>query len=199
MALEGIAALSLAGSIIQLVDFTVKIGELTKAFRDNCGELPSDLQRIETLVNDFVPIARRLQDASTTSTHVLLQEQTLVSLLSGCLREAQEFKLILDSFKTTSQSGWSSFLLSLKANRRAGKIRNIEKALESYKSAMTLRIAEASLARQYVHIAEAIWPPNLPQRIYCRVMESKSDDTKSGNPDYVGCVAAFRDKCQCVF
>jgi signal transduction histidine kinase len=199
MALEGIAALSLAGSIIQLVDFTVKIGELTKAFRDNCGELPSDLQRIENLVNDFVPIARRLQDASTTSTNVLLQEQTLVSLLSGCIREAQEFKLILDSFKTTSQTGWSSFLLSLKATRRAGKIRNIEKALESYKSAMTLRIAEASLARQYVHITEATWPPNLPQRIYCRVIKSKSDDTKSGIPKYVGCVAAFRDKCQCVF
>ncbi|KAL2047721.1 hypothetical protein N7G274_000763 [Stereocaulon virgatum] len=162
MALEGMAALSLAGSIIQLVDFALKIGELTKAFRDNCGELPSDLQRIENLVNDVVPIARRLQDASTTSTNVLLQEQTLVSLLSGCIREAQEFKLILDSFKTTSQTGWTSFLLSLKATRRAGKIRNIEKTLESYKSAMTLRIAEASLARQE-YTAE-LWNQNQTTR-----------------------------------
>ena len=148
MALEGLAALSLASNIAQLVDFSIKIGELTKSFRKNCGQLPKDLQRVENLVNDLVPIAERLQRASDTSTNVLLREQTLVSLLSRCVSEAQDFKSLLDSFKIASQTGWSSFILALKTTRNAGKIAKIEKALESYKSALTLRIAEASMAKQ---------------------------------------------------
>ena len=148
MALEGLAVLSLASNIAQLVDFSIKIGELTNSFRRNCGQLPKDLQRVEDLVSDIVPIAERLQDASQTSTDVLLQDQTLVSLLSRCISEAQDFKNLLDSFKTSSHTGWSSFMSALKTTRKAGKIDKIEKALESYKVALTLRIAEASLAKQ---------------------------------------------------
>ena len=148
MALEGLAALSLASNIAQLVDFSIKIGELTKSFRKNCGELPKDLQRVENLVSDLVPIAERLQRESDTSTNVLLREQTLVSLLARCVSEAEDFKCLLDSFKVASQTGWSSFVSALKTNRNAGKIDKIEKTLESYKSALTLRIAEASMAKQ---------------------------------------------------
>ena len=148
MALEGLAALSLASNIAQLVEFSIKIGELTKSFRKNCGKLPKDLQRVENLVSDLVPIAERLQHASNTSTNVLLREQTLVSLLSHCVSEAQDFKSLLNSFKIASQTGWSSFVSALKTTRNAGKIDKIEKALESYKSALTLRIAEASIAKQ---------------------------------------------------
>ena len=142
MALEGLAVLSVASNIAQLVDFSIKIGELTKSFRRNYGQLPKDLQRVENLVSDIVPIAERLQNASDTSTNVLLREQTFVSLLSRCVSEAQDFKNILDSFKTSSQTGWSSFVAALKTTRNAGKIDKIEKALESYKSALTLRIVE---------------------------------------------------------
>ena len=148
MALEGLAVLSLASNIAQLVDFSIKIGELTNSFRRNCGQLPKDLQRVEDLVSDIVPIAERLQDASQTSTDVLLQDQTLVSLLSRCISEAQDFKNLLNSFKTSSHTGWSSFMSALKTTRKTGKIDKIEKALESYKVALTLRIAEASLAKQ---------------------------------------------------
>ena len=148
MALEGLAALSLASNIAQLVDFSIKIGELTKSFRKNCGELPRDLQRVEDLVSDLVPIAERLQRASDTSTNVLLREQTLVPLLARCVSEAEDFKCLLDSFKIASKTGWSSFISALRTTRNAGKIDKIEKALESYKLALTLRIAEASLAHQ---------------------------------------------------
>ena len=148
MALEGLAVLSLASNIAQLVEFSIKIGELTKSFRRNYGQLPKDLQRVENLVSDIVPIAERLQRVSDASTNVLLREQTLVSLLSRCVSEAQVFKNLLDSFKTASQTGWSSFVAALRTTRNAGNIDKIEKALESYKSALTLRIAEASLAKQ---------------------------------------------------
>ena len=148
MALEGLAVLSLASNIAQLVEFSIKIGELTKSFRSNCGPLPKDLQRVEDLVSDIVPIAERLQNASHTSTDVLLQDKTLVSLLSRCVSEAQDFRNLLDSFKASSHTGWRSFMSALKATRKAGKIDKIERALESYKSALTLRIAEASLAKQ---------------------------------------------------
>ena len=148
MALEGLAALSLASNIVQLVDFSIKIGELTRSFRKNCGKLPSDLQRVENLISDLVPIAERLQHATYTSTNALLREQTFVSLLSRCVSEAEDFKDLLDSFKTASRTGWSSFISALKTTRNAGKIDKIEKALEGYKSALTLRIAEASMAKQ---------------------------------------------------
>lgn len=148
MALEGLAVLSVASNIAQLVDFSIKIGELTKSFRRNCGQLPNDLQRVENILSDIVPIAERLQYASQTSTDVLLQDQTLVSLLSRCVSEAQDFKDLLDSFKAASQTGWSSFISALKTTRNAGKIDKIEKSLESYKLALTLRIAEVSLAKQ---------------------------------------------------
>ena len=148
MALEGLAALSLASNIAQLVEFSIKIGELTRSFQKNCGRLPKDLQRVENLVSDLVPIAERLQFASNTSTNVLLRDQTLVSLLARCVSEAEDFKRLLDSFKTASQTGWSSFISALKTTRNAGKIDKIEKALESYKSTLTLRIAEAYAAKQ---------------------------------------------------
>ena len=148
MALESLAVLSVASNIAQLVEFSIKIGELTKSFRRNCGQLPKDLQRVENILSDIVPIAERLRHTSQTSTDVLLQDQTLVSLLSRCVSEAQDFKNLLDSFKAASQTGWSSFLSALKMTRNAGKIDKIEKALESYKLGLTLRIAEVSLAKQ---------------------------------------------------
>ena len=148
MALEGLAAPSLASNVAQLVDFSIKIVELTKSFRKNCGELPKNLQRVENLISDLVPIAERLQHALTTSTNALLREQALVSLLSRCVSEAQDFKSLLDTFKVASQTGWGSFVSALKTTRNAGKLDKIEKALESYKSALTLRIAEASMAEQ---------------------------------------------------
>ena len=154
MALEGLAALSLASNIAQLVEFSIKIGELTRSFRKNCGRLPKDLQRVENLVNDLVPIAERFQRASDTSTNVLLRDQTLVSLLARCVSEAEDFKCLLDSFRTASQTGWSSFISALKTTRNAGKIDKIEKALESYKSTLTLRIAETSMAKAEASMAK---------------------------------------------
>ena len=154
MALEGLAALSLASNIAQLVEFSIRIGELTRSFRKSCGRLPKDLQRVENLVSDLVPTAERLQRASDTSTNVLLREQTLVSLLARCVSEAKDFKCLLDSFKIASQTGWSSFISALKTTRNAGKIDKIEKALESYKSTINLRIAEASMSNAEASVAK---------------------------------------------
>lgn len=150
MVLEGIAALSLASNIIQSIEFVVKINALTQHFRENCGELPKDLQRIGNLVNDILPIAQRLQDASASSSNPLLQEQTLLPVVTGCRREANDFQLLLNSLKSTSQPGRKSFLLSLDTTRKAGRVQRIKSALERYKTSMTLRLTDASLAKQYV-------------------------------------------------
>lgn len=175
MVLEGIAALSLASNITQLVEFGIRIGELTQHFRDNCGELPKDLQRVVILVNDIVPITRRLQAASTSSSNPLLQEQSLIPLVAGCEREAHDLRLLLESLKTARQSGWQSFILALKTNRKAGRIRKIEKALEKYKTSMALRLAEASLAKQYVFLLTVLSILSSCREYICEVLDRNKD------------------------
>ncbi len=119
-------------------------------FPQNCGELPKDLQRVEALVSDIVPIAQLVQSALASSMNPLLHEPTLIPLLAGCRRKINEYLQLLESLKITTQSWWRSFLTALKTIRKAGQIRNIEEALNSYKTSMTLRLADASLARRYV-------------------------------------------------
>jgi len=189
MPLEGIAALSLASNVIQLVEFGIKISELTHHLREHCGELPKDLQRVETLINYIVPISQRLQDASISSSNQLLQEQTLVPLLEGCRHEANQFQFLLDSLKVTSQSGWKSFLLALKTTRKAGKLRNIEKALESYKTSMTLRLADASLAKQYVSQMDILYHIKSIQGIHMRISQPDPAASKLGSLIYSRCLA----------
>ena len=152
MVVEGIAALSLAANVIQLVNFSIRIHELTRHFREDCGELPENLRRIEILINDIVPVCQRLQDASTSSSELLLDKRTLFPLLDGCRRATYDFHLVLENLRSTGQSGGRCFILALKMLRNAGKIDKIERALESYKASLTLRYVDASLNKQYVRL-----------------------------------------------
>ena len=149
--LDPLTALGLASNIVQFIDFSIKIAELTKEFKDAASGLPKDLDRIAIIVDDLAALARRLQQSQTgtTATVTLPQAQKFGLILQGCVKEAETFQKLLLSLKATGRhNGWASFWSALKSVRKGGEIKGIESALESYKSQITLRLQEEALLKQ---------------------------------------------------
>ena len=58
---EAMAVAGLASSIVTFLDFGVKVAKLTKQVYDAHGELPKDLQKCQSTVDEFSDWIRSLQ------------------------------------------------------------------------------------------------------------------------------------------
>ncbi|SLM41150.1 hypothetical protein LPUS_12075 [Lasallia pustulata] len=149
--LDPLTALVLASNIVQFVDFSIKIAELSKEFKDAVSGLPKDLERIAITVDDLAALVRRLQQSQigSTATVTFPQTQKYGLILQGCVKEAEIFEKLLLSLKATGRhKGWASFWAALKSVRKGGEIKGIESSLEGYKSQITLRLQEEVALKQ---------------------------------------------------
>jgi len=145
--MDPLSAIGLASAIVQFVDFSIKIAELTHAFYKNHGELPRDISRVKLVVDDLVPLLQRLKQTQT-STNGAAQAEKFGLLVAASLKEAKSFTQILEKLTVSDRhSGFDSFRAALNAFRKLGKIQGIERSLEGYRSAITLHLAEATLGR----------------------------------------------------
>ncbi|TEY38631.1 hypothetical protein BOTCAL_0481g00010 [Botryotinia calthae] len=139
--MEALAALSLAGNVMQFVDFSSKIISEARAIERN-GESSSivDLQRFASNSTKHAGIIKSRLQASSYTRPLSEENQHLVDLAAECEQAGHDFATYLSTFSSSRTT--RNFLLNLKDGirirwRQEGIIAFVEK-LESFQSALTL-------------------------------------------------------------
>ncbi|KAI9771952.1 MAG: hypothetical protein M1839_002585 [Geoglossum umbratile] len=135
--MEVLAAISLAGNIIQFVDFSGKLISKTAEIRKSgTGALAENIN-IETATNDLALLSTKLHDSANSAGDTALQE-----LCQSCNTIATELLTVLDSVKVHGgQNKWKSFRKALRSVWSKEDIALLEQRLARFRDELNLRVA----------------------------------------------------------
>jgi hypothetical protein len=146
---EAMAVAGLFASVISFLDFGVKVAKLTKQVYEAQGELPKDLQKCQSTVDDFSDWIRNLQPSiGSTSTRA---DAALKTAIDHCIDDCDALLKILQrllpagALPGSNQDRTARFKTVLRALRSDGKIKKAQSSLESHKNELRLRIAERTM------------------------------------------------------
>lgn len=150
---DPLSALSLASSIVQFVDFTIKL--VTDGYElyekgvlaqdDELRLITRDLTRLtKSFANSSSSardLARTLMREDSETKPEVDSEVNLYLLASSCQELGDELLSILESLRPErTRSGLESFRLSLKSMRKRRKINDIRGRLERYQSQLVMHL-----------------------------------------------------------
>jgi hypothetical protein len=159
--LEPLSALSLAGSIVQFVDFGLKVvSESRQRYRSATGALPENLT-LEIVVADLSTISESLASHASEQPGVRTrqtwnqgrEDKALRELAARCKELADELLDILEDLKVKGpHRRWESCRQAFRSMVKRERIRDMEKRLEQIRAQLNIRLAAMM---EYVAVPEA--------------------------------------------
>lgn len=137
--METLAAVGLAGNIVQFIDFTYKLFNGAASIHNSRSGLAKGVQDLETVTQDLQDLCAKL----SRDDPVQLQGRnvSLHKLARQCLETAEELLSILAKLKVTdADSKWSSFRAALATVFKKAEIEALEKSLDSYRMQMVMQL-----------------------------------------------------------
>lgn len=120
MVLEALAAVSLASSVIEFVDFTVKVISKGNEYYNSIDGNLEDNTELMTISENFVRLSKRLETslvALPDSGKLSEDEKALKRVVQTCHDLALKLRTTLDRLKvSTNGQKWKSFRQALKAH-----------------------------------------------------------------------------------
>ena len=152
MALEGLAALSVASNIAQFVDFGCRLFfETRELYRSSSGlaseaaELENISQTLGRLSNDLVPQPSTAKDldkvflVKANAVAIPSDEDDLFLIAQGCQTIAKELSAALEQLKIRGPARqWQCFRVTLKRIWKPERIEKIAKRIERFSSQLTM-------------------------------------------------------------
>jgi hypothetical protein len=118
MVLDPMSALSLAGNIVQFVDFSCKIvSKGRRIYLSANGTLPKNLE-LEVVTDDLAHLALQLRNDGAKAAELSHDEKSLYAISEECSKIAEELLGRLEKLKVKSdakQRGWKSLRQALKS------------------------------------------------------------------------------------
>ena len=132
MALESLAALSLAGNIVQFIDFGCRLfSKSRELYRSSNGVLAENVE-LENIANSLIMLSEGLTDGSDQMSIQSPDYVNLMSLAKNCKSIASELLRTLDRFKVKEpQKKWQSFRVALRRLWSSKKIKEMSKRLDT--------------------------------------------------------------------
>jgi hypothetical protein len=144
--MEALAAVGLAGNIVQFIDFTTKLlSQATSIYHSHDGR-SDDARDLESIAQNFrdlsvelsqyrkVPLQR--QNLAFQTNHM-----TLCKLAQDCLSAVNTLLSALESLKAKDpNSRWSSFRAALASTWKQTRIDALQKKLDSYRSQLVVQL-----------------------------------------------------------
>ena len=145
MVLEALVAAGLVGNIIQFVDFSCKLFDLTKSIYNSSTGAPQDRQDTEFLTRSLQQICTNLSQskvaAQAQQPRLQGHRPNLVKLAQDCEATARELLAVLQRLRAHNpNSAWSSFYAAIKTVCKESEIKSIKKRLDTYRSQLGLEI-----------------------------------------------------------
>lgn len=144
MVLEALAAISLAGNIVQFIDCTCKLFNGTiKIYRSRVGAT-NETQDIEDATQRLQHLCSNLSSNSPTTvnnTSMAQNEATIQQLARECEVAAREILTALESIKAQDPtSKWDSFRAALATVWKEPQILAMQRRLDSYRLQLVLQM-----------------------------------------------------------
>ena len=138
--LDPLTAISLASSVVQFVDFSVKLVSTGHELYEK-GSLANN-DEVERITQDLAHLAEELgADRPPSAKQPSPDEIALQNLAGSCKELADEMMDVLKTLKVQkTKSGLEIVRKSLKSMRKKGKIQDIEKRLEKIRDELNLRL-----------------------------------------------------------
>jgi hypothetical protein len=132
--MEALAAVGLAGTVVQFIDFSVKLVSAAKQIRDH-GDTTETAQT-SVLLHSTKELMANMQ-APTTSR---LLDPALDALCKDCEEVAEELIAALDKLDVKGSQGLRTVYKALKALWGKEKILSIEQKLNGYRGQLILHV-----------------------------------------------------------
>ncbi|MCJ1381965.1 hypothetical protein MMC17_005077 [Xylographa soralifera] len=142
--LDPFTALSLAGTVVQFVDFGNKlIKEGSELYHSASGALSVNAE-LENITVNLKAVTKKLETPSPTntrSTETTKETEALRSLAESCSEAADELLKVLEDLKVKGANRqWQSFRQALRSSHKKDQIRKIEKKLDKLQQMLNTRL-----------------------------------------------------------
>ena len=138
MALESIAALNLAGNIVQFIDFGCRLfSKSRELYKSSDGVLAENVE-LEIIATSLSTLSKGLTDGSPQACLRTPDYYSLVLLAERCKGIADELLGVLEKLKVrNSQKRWQCLRVALKRIWKSEDIKNMSKRLDECSSRLT--------------------------------------------------------------
>jgi hypothetical protein len=136
--MDPLAAVSLAGTILQFIDFSSKLVARTyEVYRSASGATTAN-EDITTVISDLKEVTLDLDvDLPGRGKH----EKALKALAAKCVELSAQLLAVLDKLKTSSKhSAWESMRVKWSSMRKSDEIQRIERRLGEYRAEILVRL-----------------------------------------------------------
>ena len=131
--MEALAAVGLAGNIVQFVDFSCKLFEQSASIYHSRAGTSTGARSLESVTEDLRSLTTTLTK-STRQSGAQNGQQSLYKLAKECEDAATELLSTLHSLQAKKPgSKWSSFRAALATNWNQTRIDAMERKLDSYR------------------------------------------------------------------
>lgn len=144
--MDALTALSLAGTIVQFVDFGRKIlGDYQHFYESASGALPVN-DEIELITRDLsdvvIKLGRPLYHGNVTpSSEQLAEHQALLKLCDSCREVADELLTVLNGIKVKGRrQAWNSFREAIKAAWTKKEVKDLNDRLDTFWKAIETHV-----------------------------------------------------------
>lgn len=139
--MEALAAVGLAGNIVQFIDFTCKLFAGANSIYHSHTGASKGAQDLETITESLLDLSTRLEKSLEKQRGGLIALQNLKVLANGCHDTAKELVTVLQGIRAKSAgSKWHSFRASLAGLMKESEVNNLEKRLNDYRSQLIIEL-----------------------------------------------------------
>lgn len=136
--MEALAAVGLAASILNFIDFSTKLVRGTYEVYASQAGTTDENAHVGNVLDDLQDITQNLATEFKAGDK---HERALVRLGQQCVSLSQELQQILQTLKAKDASRWESVKVKLKSMRKERDIASMEKRLGEYKAELLLRLS----------------------------------------------------------
>jgi hypothetical protein len=139
--LDPLSALSVAGNVIQFVDFTSKLFGLTSEVYRSASGASKETEELEAIAKHLQGLCARLSQSAQSLSPQHPPDAELKELAGNCSSVGAELLKALASLKSNgTNKGWQSFRLALATTWKAKKIEALCQRLQSFRSQLILHL-----------------------------------------------------------
>jgi hypothetical protein len=139
-AMDPLTALSVAGTIVQFVDFSIKLLSTTrKLYRSDVGNLP-DHEELEYVTTDLSRLAARLQQPPEQEEGFQPSSPELQEISGKCDEVARELLKRLEALKIEKNNAFRSFRVALQASWSKRDLNELVARLSTYRQSIQTHI-----------------------------------------------------------
>jgi molecular chaperone GrpE (heat shock protein) len=141
--LDPLTAISLAGNVVQFVDFSSKIISNTRELARSSHGTTQEAYNAEVVIRDLLKLSEQLKDGIQASsvTPQTEDEKALEELCNGCIRLSERMIKRLEKLKIEEGAGKrQAFLRALKGVWSQKDLESEEAQLATYRSQLEFRV-----------------------------------------------------------